>query len=43
MVVRRMHPVDAIVHGVLSQREAGRAKEQREWQVIYDQSSLAHL
>ena len=33
MAVRRMHPVDAIVHGVLSQREAGRAKEQHEWQV----------
>ena len=28
-----MHPVDAIVHGVLAQREAGRAKEQHEWQV----------
>ena len=35
MAVRRMHPVDAIVHGVLSQREAGRAKEQHEWQVRF--------
>ena len=33
MAVRRMHPVDAIVHGVLTQRETGRAKEQHEWQV----------